>query len=173
MTDPNHFEVPPTLSAKELRLILKEDLTSFIERSFYELHPGHPLDLALHIEVIAIRLEAVRRGEIRRLIINLPPRHLKSHCVSVAFVAWLLGHDPAMHVICASYGRDLANDLAEACLRVMRSPFYGALFGTVLGARQAGNEDRRRRKTTGDVGRLRPHGARRGHDRARRAAKSR
>jgi hypothetical protein len=134
---PKLFEAPPTLSAQELCLILKEDLTSFIERSFYELHPGHRLDLAPHIEVIATRLQAVRRGEIRRLIINLPPRHLKSHCVSVAFVAWLLGHHPAKHVICASYGQDLADDLAEACLRVMRSPFYRALFGTVLGARQA------------------------------------
>src|SRR5437016_12768077 len=92
---PKLFEAPPTLSAQELCLILKEDLTSFIERSFYELHPGHRLDLAPHIEVIATRLQAVRRGEIKRLLINLPPRHLKSHCVSVAFAAWLLGHHPA------------------------------------------------------------------------------
>jgi hypothetical protein len=56
---------------------------------------------------MATKLEAVRRGEIKRLIINLPPRHLKSHCVSVAFVAWLLGHDPTKQVICASYGQDL------------------------------------------------------------------
>ena len=96
---PNLFEAPPTLSAQELCLILKEDLTSFIERSFYELHPGHRLNLTPHIEVIATRLEAVRRGEIRCLIINLPPRHLKSHCVSVAFIAWLLGHHPAKDVI--------------------------------------------------------------------------
>jgi hypothetical protein len=137
---PTLFEAPPALSAQELCLILKRDLTSFIERSFYELHPGHRLDLAPHIEVIATRLEAVRHGEIRRLIINLPPRHLKSHCVSVAFIAWLLGHHPAKHVICASYGQDLADDFAAECQRVMRSPFYRFLFGDVLGARQAGND---------------------------------
>ena len=114
MRDPNLFEVPPALSAQELCLILKQDLTSFIERSFYELRPGHRLDLAPHIEVIATQLEAVRRGEIKRLIINLPPRHLKSHCVSVAFIAWLLGHHPAKHVICASYGPPRASGSCEA-----------------------------------------------------------
>jgi hypothetical protein len=140
MTDPNSFEATPALSAQELNLILRQDLTSFIERSFYELHPAHQLDLAPHIEVIATKLEAVRRGEIRRLIINLPPRHLKSHCVSVAFVAWLLGHDPGKRMICASYGQDLADELAAACQRLMRSPFYRALFGYVLTGRQAVND---------------------------------
>ena len=127
----------PSISPRELSLILRADLTSFIERSFYELHPNARLDLAPHIEVVATKLEQVRRGEIKRLIINLPPRHLKSHCVSVAFVAWLLGHDPATHVICASYGQDLANDLAAACRRVMRSSFYQRLFGSVLDGRQS------------------------------------
>jgi hypothetical protein len=76
-----------SVTMKELNLILRQDLASFIERSFYELHPGQSLELAPHIELIASKLDAVRRGEIKRLIINLPPRHLKSHCVS-----WLLSH---------------------------------------------------------------------------------
>jgi hypothetical protein len=140
MTDPEPLDARLTLTAPELSLILKEDLTSFIERSFYELHPGQKLDLAPHIEVVATKLEAVRRGETNRLIINLPPRYLKSHCVSVAFVAWLLGHDPAKHVICASYGQDLAGDLAAACQQIMRSPFYRTLFGNLVGDRQAAND---------------------------------
>ncbi|GAC1426315.1 MAG: hypothetical protein NVSMB62_23790 [Acidobacteriaceae bacterium] len=44
----------------------------------------------------------------RRLIVNLPPRSLKSIMTSVAAVAWILGHDPAKEIICASYGQDLA-----------------------------------------------------------------
>ena len=140
MKNSNAFELATELSAQEFAFILKHDLTSFIERSFYELHPGHQLDLAPHIEVIATKLEAVRRGEIKRLIVNLPPRHLKSHCVSVAFVAWLLGHDPAKHVICACYGQDLADELAGACRQVMRSPFYCNLFGCLLAGRQAVND---------------------------------
>jgi hypothetical protein len=72
VTDPEPPDARLTLTAPELSLILKEDLTSFIERSFYELHPGQKLDLAPHIEVVATKLEAVRRGETNRLIINLP-----------------------------------------------------------------------------------------------------
>jgi predicted phage terminase large subunit-like protein len=136
----NGAKVQAPLSPQELFFILKNDLTSFIERSFYELHPGHKLDLAPHIEVIATILEMVRRGEIKRLIINMPPRHLKSHCVSVAFIAWLLGHEPSKHVIAASYGQDLADDQASACRRLMRSSFYRTLFGDIIGGRQAVND---------------------------------
>jgi hypothetical protein len=71
---------------------------------------------------------------------NLPPRHLKSHCVSVAFIAWLLGHHPAKDLIWRAMGQDLADDLAAACQRVMRSSFYRALFGDLLGGRQAVND---------------------------------
>jgi hypothetical protein len=66
---------------------------SFIERSFYELNPQTPFFGAPYIELMASKLEACRRGKIKRLIINLPPRQLKSHSASIAFVAWLLGHE--------------------------------------------------------------------------------
>ena len=126
-----------TITPEELLLILRQDLASFIERGFYELHPGQSLEFAPHIELIASKLDAVRRGEIKRLIINLPPRHLKSHCVSVAFVAWVLGHDPGKHIICASYRQDLANEMAALTRNLMASPFFCALFGSILGGRQA------------------------------------
>ncbi|MBG0792775.1 hypothetical protein IYY11_05040 [Methylocystis sp. H62] len=140
MKDPSAIQRDLSISAEEYACILRSDLTSFIEASFYELYPGKRLDLAPHIEVVATKLERVRRGEIKRLIINLPPRHLKSHCVSVAFVVWMLGHDPVTHVICASYGQDLADEFASACQRLMRSSLYRTLFGDVLGGRQAVND---------------------------------
>ena len=93
------------------------------------------LNFAPHIELIARKLDAVRRGEIKRLIINLPPRHLKSHCVSVAFVAWMLGHDPSKHIICASYGQDLADEMAALTRNSCASPFialYSAPFSAVV-----------------------------------------
>ena len=110
---------------------------SFIERSFYELNPQTRLLSSPHIEVIATKLEACRRGEIRRLIINLPPRHLKSQCASIAFVAWYLGHKPAGHVICASYGQDLADKLARDTRNIMQSAWYKRLFATRLADRLA------------------------------------
>ena len=81
-------------SRSELEFILRRDLMGFIVRSFYELNPQTKFFESPHIEVMASRLEACRQGTIKRLIVNMPPRALKSHAVSVAFVAWLLGHDP-------------------------------------------------------------------------------
>jgi predicted phage terminase large subunit-like protein len=116
----------------EFDALLRTDLYSFIERAFYELNPETPFAPAWHIELIASKLEACARGEIRRLIINLPPRHLKSHCISIALVAWYLGHHPARHVICASYGKDLAEKLARDCRSLMQSAWYQAIFPTRL-----------------------------------------
>jgi predicted phage terminase large subunit-like protein len=62
------------------------------------------------------------------LIINLPPRTLKSHAASVAFTAWLLGHDPTSQIICASYGQDLADKHARDARTIISSPFYRKLF---------------------------------------------
>jgi hypothetical protein len=47
---------------------------------------------------------AVREGRVRRVIINLPPRHLKSHLASVALPAWRLGHDPGIQILCVTPG---------------------------------------------------------------------
>ena len=110
---------------------------SFVHRSFYELNPDTVFKPSPHIEAIASKLEACRRGEIRRLIINLPPRHLKSHTASIAFVAWLLGHNPAEQVICASYGQDLADKLARDCRIVMSSGWYQQLFSTRMAGKNS------------------------------------
>ena len=119
----------------EYPAILRCDFASFIERSFYELNPQTRMLWAPHIELIAAKLDACRQGQVRRLIINVPPRHLKSLCASVAFPAWCLGHDPAAQIICASYGQDLADKFARDCRRIMASGWYRQLFSTRLGDR--------------------------------------
>jgi len=96
------------VTQEEFDALLRTDLRTFIERSFYELNPETEYLPNWHIEKMAEELEKCRRGETKRLIINVPPRSLKSHCVSVAFVAWLLGHNPAEQIIATSYGQDLA-----------------------------------------------------------------
>jgi predicted phage terminase large subunit-like protein len=115
------------LKASEYRALLRQDLCAFIERSFYELNPTTPFQWNWHIDVIAAALEACRRGETTRLIINVPPRSLKSLSLN-AFVAFLLGQDPSAQIMCASYGQDLANRHALDCRTIMSSRFYQALF---------------------------------------------
>ena len=108
--------------------VLRHDLCSFIHRSFLELNPQTPFLSNWHIELLAAKLEEVRRGTCKRLIINIPPRHLKSHTASIAFPAWLLGHQPAKQILCVSYARDLSEKLARDSRNLMTSPFYEALF---------------------------------------------
>ena len=76
-----------------------------------------------------------------RLIINLPPRHLKSLMASIAFPAWCLGHDPSAQILCVSYAQDLADKLARDCRGIMTSAWYRQIFRTRLAAhRQAVQE---------------------------------
>lgn len=112
--------------------ILKSDFCSFMQRCFHELNPQTPFFMNPYIELLAARLDACRRGEIKRLIINIPPRHLKSICASVAFPAFLLGHNPSVAVISASYGQDLSDKMARDCRNIMSSNFYKEIFPTRL-----------------------------------------
>jgi predicted phage terminase large subunit-like protein len=81
-----------------------------------------------HLEAVAHALERVRRGEITRLIINMPPRSLKSLTASAAYPAWLLGHEPEKRIICVSYASDLARKMSNDFRAVMQSPWYRRLF---------------------------------------------
>ena len=84
--------------------LLREDFASFAACCFRELNPRARLAMNWHVEIMAGKLAAVREGRIRRLMICVPPRHLKSHLASVAFPAWCLGHDPSAQLLCATPG---------------------------------------------------------------------
>ena len=129
-------------SRDELRALLRHDLYTFTQGCFHELEPATVFLPNWHLELICAKLEAVKRGEIKRLIVMMCPRSLKSHCVSVAFPAFLLGHDPYLRMMCVSYGQDLADTLARACRAVMLSPFYNRLFpqSALLGGKQSVGE---------------------------------
>jgi predicted phage terminase large subunit-like protein len=116
------------ISKEEFQMFLRTDLVMFAQRCFRELNPETAYLHNWHIDVIAEALEQCRMGKLRRLIINVPPRSLKSHMTSVSFVAWLLGHNPAAQVICASYAQDLADKLAADCRSVVTSQWYQSLF---------------------------------------------
>jgi predicted phage terminase large subunit-like protein len=109
----------------------RNDLTSFIRAAFRIVNPGVEYKHNFHIKAIAHQLERCRRGEIRRLIITVPPRHLKSLCVSIAYPAFLLGHDPTRRIIAASYAGDLSVDHHRLFRSVVGSPEYRRLFPRV------------------------------------------
>src|SRR5271169_2989997 len=129
------------LTQREEDAQLRLDFAAFAQRCFRELNPLTALAMNWHVEVMTAKLAAVRAGQIRRLIVNVPPRHLKSLVGSVAFPAWCLGRQPGAQIICASYAQDLADKLARDCRRIMMSDWYQRAFPTRLSAqRQAVGE---------------------------------
>ena len=120
------------LTQAQYEFLLRHDLASFAGRCFQDLNPQTRLATNWHLELIAAKLTAVPEGRIRRLIINLPPRHLKSLLASIAFPAWCLGLDPSAQILCVSYAQELADKLARDCRGIMMSPWYRRIFPTRL-----------------------------------------
>ena len=114
--------------ARVLRALLRHDLPSFVRKVFATLESGQTYVPNWHLKAIAYQLERVRRGHIKRLIINMPPRSLKSMTASVAFPAFVLGHNPARRIICVSYSGPLATKLANDFRAVLEAPWYQRLF---------------------------------------------
>ena len=107
-----------------LNAIIRYDFSSFLRRCMATLNPGAPFLPNWHLDAIAYQLEQIRAGKVRRLIINLPPRHLKSIMISVAFPAFLLGHDPHRRIFGISYGGDLAIKHAADFRSIVQSRWY-------------------------------------------------
>lgn len=109
----------------------------FLMKVFETLHPGEPpLQLAWYLHAICYSLGQVWTNDVRRLVITVPPRHLKSETVAVAFVAWMLGHRPDMKIMVASYSQDLARLHSNHTRTVMETDWYRRDFpGTRISGR--------------------------------------
>jgi predicted phage terminase large subunit-like protein len=83
-----------------------------------------------HLRILVEALEGVERGEIKRLMLFMPPRHGKSLTASTLFPAWFLGRDPRRYVISASYGAELALDFGRKVRNLIADPLHGAVFPT-------------------------------------------
>ena len=119
-----------------LRALLRADLRYFIWKVFATVCPGEPYLRNWHIEAIAHQLMRVDSLEVKRLLINQPPRSLKSLCVSVAYVAWLLGHDPSRRIIVVGYSGEFASELHRQFRMVVEAKWYEELFPTTRWARK-------------------------------------
>lgn len=93
--------------------------------------PGFEYNDYQYIKVIADRLEAANTGKVRRIIFNMPPRSMKSICVSVAWPAWILGNQPTARIIVASYSRLLSEKHSLDTRCIIQSDWYRELFPEV------------------------------------------
>lgn len=111
-----------------LRAVLRQDLSSFIQKSFHTVAGGIAYAHNWHIDALAHHLTLVLQGRLKRLIVTMPPRHLKSIAASVAFPAWALGHDPSLRILCISYAQELSLKHALDCRAVIESDWYKQIF---------------------------------------------
>lgn len=88
-----------------------------------------------HIKLLAQKLDAVVRGEIKRLVVAMPPRHSKSQNVSKLFPAYYLGHHPDAQLMMVSHTSPLATDFGRAVRDIIISPEYHRIFGNDVSIR--------------------------------------
>lgn len=109
-------------------------LESYFKRAWDTLEPGKELIQSWHIGYICEHLEAVSRGEIKRLLINVPPRTLKSSLVSVAWPTWQWGafQHPESRFMFVSHEIGLGIDLAVSRRAIIESDWYREEYPRVV-----------------------------------------
>jgi len=101
-------------------------LRLYIEQAWSVLEPTTPFISGWHLDAICDHLEAVFKGDIRNIIINIPPRHMKSLAVSVFFPTWVWINDPSSRWLFSSYAQDLSTRDSLKCRRLIQSLWYQA-----------------------------------------------
>jgi predicted phage terminase large subunit-like protein len=121
------------LLRKKKIIAARDDLITFAE--YTSPAQDHPNDVTKstyqakkHHRVIAAALEEVEKGNIQRLIINVPPRHGKTELATKAFIPWYMGRHPENHVIFATYNSQFSWDIGRKIRETIREPLYQHIF---------------------------------------------
>lgn len=117
-----------TNKAEVIKALCQTHLGSFTRMAFGWTHPEREYQHNWSMDVIGEALSRCCSGEIKRLIINMPPRSLKSFYASVAFPAWVLPRKPEAKIMCIAGSRGLADDQHTMARKLMKHPTYQAFF---------------------------------------------
>ncbi len=104
----------------------ESSLKSFVKQAWHVVEPATPFVDGYHIDVICKHLEAVTNGQIQNLVINMPPRHMKSLLVSVFWPCWVWLHNPYSKWLFLSYVQTLSTRDSLKCRRLIQSLWYQA-----------------------------------------------
>ena len=123
--------LPPVAAAEGLSpaehdraVTYQQSLLAFVEAAWPVLEPDHAFVSNWHIEAICQHLEAMSRGVLSHVLINVPPGTMKSLLVSVFWPAWEWMTHPELRYLCASYGQDLATRDNRRCRDMVQSAWY-------------------------------------------------
>jgi hypothetical protein len=109
---------------------IRTSLLAFAMKSFAHLNVGKELVVHDYVRFLVGALAAVLNSEGLRLLLTLPPRHLKTFLASICLPPWILAHRPSAKILLLSYGQDLADKNAFAVRTIMRSAWYQRIFKT-------------------------------------------
>lgn len=118
----------PELEAVRAELA-RRSLRRFIEEAWHVIEPTTPFCPGWHIDAICEHLEAVSNGQIRDLLINMPPRHMKSTIISVMWPVWEWITWPSRRWLFASYAASLSTRDSLKCRRLIESPWFQKRYG--------------------------------------------
>jgi predicted phage terminase large subunit-like protein len=121
----------PTLDEID-RELARKSLAEYIRQAWHVVEPGNRFIDGWHLHAISEHLEAATRGEIRNLIINIPPRHMKSLICCVFWFTWVWASKPETRWLFSSYGENLSIRDSLKCRRIISHPWYQRNFGDVF-----------------------------------------
>ena len=112
-----------------IKAVLRGNFLSFARKALRGLE-GTKLGDDPYLDYLASELDQFAEGETRRLIINLPPGHLKTLLGSVSLAAWMLAHDPSLKIINVSHAEHLSKAIARNIRTILQSAWFTDLFAT-------------------------------------------
>jgi predicted phage terminase large subunit-like protein len=112
--------------------IASRSLPEFVRQAWAIVEPSTPFVPGWHIDAIIEHLEAVSRSQIRNLLINVPPRHMKSLLASVFWPAWEWIKHPERRWLFSSYAAQLSIRDSVKCRRLIESNWYQHRWGSVF-----------------------------------------
>lgn len=110
------------------RIIAEKSLAEFVKQLWPYIDP-HPYVHGWHIDCICEHMEAVINGDIKRILINIPPRHMKSISISVGLCPWAWIRKPALQFLYSSYAASLSQRDSVKSRRVIDSAMYQSRWG--------------------------------------------
>lgn len=125
------------------RRLAEENLYEFVRQAWPIVEPGVEFVPGWHIELICEHLQAITDGEIRNLLINVPPRHAKSTIVSVMWQCWEWIEHPREKYLCASYSGILSTRDNLKARRLVTSPWYRERWAQSFGMTSDQNQKTR------------------------------
>jgi predicted phage terminase large subunit-like protein len=116
----------------DTKKLVQTKFLAFAMKAFAYLNKGSDLGQDKYLKVLAERFARVAAGKTKRLVVSLPPRHFKTFMGSICLPAWTLAHNPSAKIVILTYGQDLADKIAYAIRKILRSDWFEQAFRTRL-----------------------------------------